>query len=83
MYESLIDSSFDEVVCVVMTGMGADGTEGILNLSKSKKIHVIAQNEETCTVYGMPRSIVQTGLVDAIVPLDEVADQIIKEVGVQ
>ncbi len=83
MYESLIDSSFDEVVCVVMTGMGADGTEGILNLSKSKKIHVIAQNEETCTVYGMPRSIVQTGLADVIVPLDEVADQIIKEVGVQ
>ena len=54
-----------------------------MNLSKSKKIHVIAQNEETCTVYGMPRSIVQTGLADVIVPLDEVADQIIKEVGVQ
>ncbi|MCR5267372.1 MAG: chemotaxis-specific protein-glutamate methyltransferase CheB [Lachnospiraceae bacterium] len=83
MYESLIDSSFDEVVCVVMTGMGSDGTEGILNLSKSKKIHVIAQNEDTCTVYGMPRSIVQTGLANVIVPLDEVADQIIKEVGVQ
>ncbi|MCR4685282.1 MAG: chemotaxis-specific protein-glutamate methyltransferase CheB [Lachnospiraceae bacterium] len=83
MFESLIDSAFDEVVCVVMTGMGADGTEGILNLSKSKKVHVIAQNEETCTVYGMPRSIVQSGLANAIVPLDEVADQIIKEVGVQ
>lgn len=83
MFESLIDSGFDEVVCVVMTGMGSDGTEGIKNLSKSKKIHVIAQNEDTCTVYGMPRSIVQTGLVNNIVPLDEVAEQIIKEVGVQ
>ncbi len=83
MFESLIDSAYDEVVCVVMTGMGADGTEGIVNLSKSKKIHVIAQNEETCTVYGMPRSIVQTGLVNSIVPLEELAEQIIKEVGVQ
>ena len=83
MYESLIDSVYDEVVCVVMTGMGADGTEGIVNLSKSKKIHVIAQNEDTCTVFGMPRSIVQTGLANEVVPLEELAEQIIKEVGVQ
>ena len=83
MFESLIDSAFEEVVCVVMTGMGSDGTEGIVNLSKSKKIHVIAQNEETCTVYGMPRSIVLSGLADDVVPLEEVAVQIIKEVGVQ
>ncbi len=83
MFESLIDSVYEEVVCVVMTGMGADGTEGIVNLSKSKKIHVIAQNEDTCTVFGMPRSIVQTGLANEVVPLDELADQIIKEVGVQ
>ena len=83
MFESLIDSVFDEVVCVVMTGMGSDGTEGIVNLSKSKKVHVIAQNEDTCTVYGMPRSIVLAGLANDIVPLEEVAEQIIKEVGVQ
>ena len=82
MYESLINSAFDEVVCVVLTGMGSDGTEGIVNLSKKKKIHVIAQNEETSTVYGMPRAIAQTGLVNEVVPLDEIADMIIKEVGV-
>lgn len=83
MFESLVDSAFDEVVCVVLTGMGSDGTEGIKNLSKSKKIHVIAQNEETCTVYGMPRAIAQSGLVNVVVPLDQVAEMIMKEVGVQ
>ncbi|MBR6452436.1 MAG: chemotaxis-specific protein-glutamate methyltransferase CheB [Lachnospiraceae bacterium] len=83
MFESLIDSGFDEIVCVVLTGMGCDGTEGIVNLSKAKKIHVIAQDESSSTVYGMPKSIAQTGLVNVVVPLDKVADQIIKEVGVQ
>ncbi len=83
MFESLIDSGFEEIVCVVLTGMGCDGTEGIVNLSKSKKIHVIAQDENSSTVYGMPKSIAQTGLVNEVVPLDKVADQIIKEVGVQ
>lgn len=83
MFESLADSAFDEVVCVVLTGMGGDGTEGIKNLSKSKKIHVIAQDEETCTVYGMPKMIAQSGLVNVVAPLDKVAEMIIKEVGVQ
>ncbi len=83
MYESLTDSSFAEIVCVVLTGMGGDGTKGILHLEEKKKIHVIAQNEETCAVYGMPKSIVATGLVNDLVPLGKVAEMIIKNVGVQ
>ncbi|MCR5602282.1 MAG: chemotaxis-specific protein-glutamate methyltransferase CheB [Lachnospiraceae bacterium] len=82
MYESLVGCGYDEVVCVVLTGMGADGTAGIVNLKKSQKIHVIAQNEESCTVYGMPRSIVEGRLADEVVPLTQVAEQIIKNVGV-
>lgn len=82
MYESLIGSEFDEVVCVVLTGMGCDGTEGILNLSKSMKVHVIAQDEATSTVYGMPRAIAQAGKVNEIVPLNQIADRITREVGV-
>lgn len=82
MYESLADSNFDEVVCVVLTGMGADGTEGICNLNKSKKLYIIAQDEQTATIYGMPKAIAQTGLVNEICPLDEIAEMIIKEVGV-
>ena len=82
MFESLVDSGYDEVVCVVLTGMGCDGTAGIEELKKKQKVRVIAQNEESCTVYGMPRSIVDGGLADDVVPLSQVADQIIKNVGV-
>lgn len=83
MYESLMDSRFDQVVCVVMTGMGADGTKGIQNLKTKKKLHVIAQESSTCAVYGMPRSIVNAGLANQIVPLERIAQEIIMNVGVR
>lgn len=82
MYESLANCSYDEVVCVVMTGMGADGTEGITNLKSKKKVHVISQDEESCVVYGMPRSVKRAGLSDQVVPLDQIAQEIILHVGV-
>ena len=83
MYESLQESRFDEVVCVVMTGMGSDGTVGIKNLESKKKLHVIAQDQETSTVYGMPKSVVKEGLSDQIVPLEKIAQEIILNVGVK
>lgn len=83
MYESLATSEYDSVVCVVLTGMGADGTQGIQNLSKHKPIHVIAQEKSTCAVYGMPRSAVASGIVDQIEPLDNIASAIILNAGVQ
>ncbi|HKL79842.1 MAG TPA: chemotaxis-specific protein-glutamate methyltransferase CheB [Mobilitalea sp.] len=82
MYESLTDTDFDQITCVVLTGMGGDGTAGIKELNKSKNIYVIAQNEETSIVYGMPKVITESGLVDEIVALQEVSDAIIKNVGV-
>ena len=83
MYESLKTSSFTHIVCVVLTGMGSDGTKGIVNLETSKKIHVIAQDENSSTVYGMPKSIAATGLVNQVVSLDDVAQEIIMNVGVR
>ncbi|MCM1044537.1 MAG: chemotaxis response regulator protein-glutamate methylesterase [Candidatus Gastranaerophilales bacterium] len=83
MYESLMDSNFDNIVCVVMTGMGADGTEGIRNLKSKKKVHVISQDQATSIVYGMPKSIALAGLSDQVVPLDKLAQEIISHVGVQ
>lgn len=83
MYESLMDSSFAQVCCVVMTGMGADGTVGIKNLDTKKKIHVIAQNEETCAVYGMPKSIVGSGLVNEELPLEDLAAAAVQVIGVK
>ena len=83
MYESLMDSKFDRIVCVVLTGMGADGTEGIVHLKEKKKIHVIVQEASTCAVYGMPKSAVNAGLADQIVPLEQIAQEIITNVGVK
>lgn len=83
MYESLMKTSFDEITCVVMTGMGADGTKGILQLEQTNKIYVIAQDEESSTVYGMPKAIADAGAVDEVVPLKKIADAITKHVGVR
>ncbi|WP_081795288.1 protein-glutamate methylesterase/protein-glutamine glutaminase [Butyrivibrio sp. MC2021] len=82
MYESLMESDYDEICCVVLTGMGADGTEGIKNLKTKKKVHVIGQEESTCTVYGMPKAVATAGLVDQVVKLDDIAREIIMNVGV-
>ena len=83
MYESLCDSSFDEIICVVLTGMGEDGTKGIIKLSKCKDIFVIAQDAESSTVYGMPRAVYERGLTDCVCNIDKIADEITKKVGVK
>jgi two-component system, chemotaxis family, protein-glutamate methylesterase/glutaminase len=62
-------------VAVVMTGMGSDGTKG-MRLLKDGGTLTIAQDEASCVVYGMPREAVQAGVVDLILPLDEIADGI-------
>ncbi len=82
MYESLISSDFEEITCVVLTGMGADGTSGIKQLKENKKIYVIAQDEATSTVYGMPKVVAQSGLTDEIVSLKKISGAITQNVGV-
>jgi len=81
MYETLADSDFAQICCVVLTGMGADGTAGIKNLYEKKKLHIIAQNEETCAVYGMPKAIVNTGYVNEVLPLTNIAQAIVNNIG--
>lgn len=82
MYESLIGSRYDEITCVVLTGMGADGTNGIGMLGENNNIHVISQNAETCVVYGMPKAIAEAGITDEVLPLEDIAQAITKNVGV-
>lgn len=83
MYESLAQLDYQEVTCVVMTGMGSDGTQGIKTLNESKSIYVIAQDAKTSTVYGMPKAIAESGLADEVVPLEQLASAIEKHVGVR
>lgn len=80
MYESLANCHYDEVICVVLTGMGADGTAGIGNLIRAKKVYVIAQNAESCAVYGMPKSAIKAGIVDKELTLNLIANEITRKV---
>jgi two-component system chemotaxis response regulator CheB len=65
---------------VIMTGMGSDGTLG-LKLMKRNGAAIIAQDEETCVVYGMPKAPIESGIVDSIAPLDRIAEEICRTVG--
>lgn len=73
--ESVGLSMARRVVGVTMTGMGSDGVEGSKVL-KQKGGYLIAQNEASCVVYGMPKAVVDAGLADEIVELDALADSI-------
>ncbi len=64
---------------VIMTGMGADGVLG-LRLMKRRGASVLAQDEETCVVYGMPMEAVKAGVTDMVLPLGQIAPQIVKMV---
>ncbi len=61
---------------VILTGMGHDGLEGMKAI-KSQGGKTIAQSEDTCTVYGMPKAVVDAGMADKVVPLDKIAAEIV------
>jgi two-component system, chemotaxis family, protein-glutamate methylesterase/glutaminase len=60
---------------VIMTGMGADGLQGLQTM-KSRGADIIAQNEESCIVYGMPRAVIEAGIANTIAPLEQIAGEI-------
>ncbi|MFH2090992.1 MAG: chemotaxis response regulator protein-glutamate methylesterase [Pseudomonadota bacterium] len=64
---------------VIMTGMGSDGSKALVQM-KNNGSTIIAQNEETCTVYGMPKEPVESGIADIVAPLEKIADEIVKSV---
>lgn len=67
----------DRAVAVVLTGMGHDGTDGARALKRAGGV-VLAEHESTCVVYGMPRSVIEAGLADEVVPLDQMAEAIVR-----
>lgn len=69
----------ERVVGVVLTGMGSDGTNGA-GLVHGSGGWVIAEAEQTCVVWGMPRSVTEAGFADEVVPLPKIADAIVRAV---
>jgi len=67
-------------VGVILTGMGADGAEGMLEMKKAGAMN-IAQDEKSCVVFDMPKEAIKLGGVDKIVPLEQVSNEILKMVG--
>jgi two-component system, chemotaxis family, protein-glutamate methylesterase/glutaminase len=66
------------VLLVVLTGMGRDGLEGARAV-RAAGGRILCESEASCTVYGMPRAVVEAGLADAVLPLDELAGAIARE----
>jgi two-component system, chemotaxis family, protein-glutamate methylesterase/glutaminase len=79
LFRSVGDYYVGRTTAVIMTGMGSDGTKG-LEILRNKGSYIIAQNEETCVVYGMPKAPIEAGLVDVVTPLNKIADEIVKSV---
>lgn len=69
---SAADVVDDPLIGVILTGMGGDGSDGVQALSRVGA-RVLAQDEATCVVYGMPKRAAATGAVDSVLPLDDIA----------
>ena len=65
-----------------MTGMGNDGKIG-MEMMKCAGAATIAQEKESCVVYGMPKEVIEAGIVDVVTPLDLIANEISRTVGKQ
>ncbi len=77
LFRSVGDYYVGRTTAVIMTGMGSDGTKG-LEILKNKGSFIIAQDEKTCVVYGMPKIPIESGIVDVVAPLDKIAGEILK-----
>jgi two-component system chemotaxis response regulator CheB len=69
-----------DLLLVVLTGMGKDGLQGA-TVVKRRGGKILAEDESTCTVYGMPRAVVEAELADAVVPLPDLPAAIAAEAG--
>ncbi|WAA13584.1 protein-glutamate methylesterase/protein-glutamine glutaminase [Fervidibacillus halotolerans] len=69
-----------DIIAVILTGMGSDGTKGLKKLKQQTKTYAIAESKETAVIFGMPKSAIQTGLVDQIGPIDQIASFITNKV---
>jgi two-component system chemotaxis response regulator CheB len=75
--ESVVRAFAASSVGIVLTGMGSDGTRGT-SLIKAAGGRVIVEDEDTCAVYGMPKSVAEAGNADRVVPLPRIAPTLVR-----
>jgi two-component system, chemotaxis family, protein-glutamate methylesterase/glutaminase len=76
LFRSTADCAGKDVLAIMLTGMGDDGARG-MKLLHDRGARTVAQNEESCVVFGMPKEAIALGAVDEILPLDQVARAIV------
>jgi two-component system chemotaxis response regulator CheB len=76
LFDSVAEQIGAHSVGVILTGMGADGSKGMLRMKK-KGSRTIAQDEESCVVFGMPREAIKLGAADEVVSLREIPDRLV------
>ncbi len=79
LFQSAAEVYGERALGIVMTGMGSDGRQGAAWI-KARGGCILTEAEETCVVYGMPRSVVEAGLSDETLPLDRIVDAILERV---
>ncbi|MEC0169982.1 chemotaxis-specific protein-glutamate methyltransferase CheB [Paenibacillus graminis] len=80
LFESILPYTSLERHAVIMTGMGSDGARMMKSLYDSGVTSTFAESEETCVVYGMPRSAVELHCVRHVLPLQEIAPRLVQAV---
>ena len=79
LFRSVANNFPGRAVAAILTGMGSDGAIG-LRLLKRHGCFVVAQDEASCVVYGMPKAAVDAGVVDQVLPLDAIAARLVSAV---
>jgi two-component system, chemotaxis family, protein-glutamate methylesterase/glutaminase len=80
LFQSVARHAGANAVGVILTGMGADGAAGLLEM-KQAGAHTIAQDEATCVVFGMPKEAIKLGAAHEVLPLPQVARALVKAFG--
>ena len=81
LFNSVNKMNVSNVIAVIMTGMGKDGAKEIKGLKENGN-YTIAQDEESCVVFGMPKSAIGINAITEVVGLCNIADSIVKAMGV-
>ncbi|MGV3464086.1 MAG: protein-glutamate methylesterase/protein-glutamine glutaminase, partial [Heyndrickxia sp.] len=78
MFQSISQLSNYDKIAVIMTGMGSDGAQGLIELKNNGNVKAIAESKNSCIVFGMPKAAIATNLVDEIEDLENMSKAIMK-----